>query len=336
MRLVAAAAATVAFPAASQSRRGGAALKLVKPPRLRAGDLVGLIAPGGAMEDAQVERAVANLESFGLRVRVGDNIRLHRGNYAGTPFQQAADFHAMVRDRDVKAIWCGRGGSGGSLLLPLLDYELIRANAKVIIGFSDFTAVLLAIVRRARLVTFHGPVGISTFSEYSSSHLRAVLMEARPVHEIASAKDIALQPAENTLFPGVATGPLMGGNLSVLTALVGTPFGARMRGAIAFLEDVDEAPYRINRMLTQLVQSGELTHAAGVMFGTCSHCTVPEGEATLSLEETLRDRLEPLHIPAAIGLSFGHVGRNCTLPLGVHARFDASARTVTLLETAVA
>ena len=332
---MAAAAATVAFPVASKSRPGGAARRLVKPRRLKPNDLVGLIAPGGIMDDAQIERAVRNLESFGLRVKIGENIRLHRGNYAGTPFQQVQDFHAMVRDPEVKAVWCGRGGSGGSLMLPLLDYALIRAHAKVIIGFSDFTATLLAIARRSRIVTFHGPVGISTFSEYSTAHLRAVLMEARAGHVIEPAPDGAMQPVPGTLVPGVATGPLVGGNLSVLSALVGTPYGARMRGAIAFLEDVDEAPYRINRMLTQLVQSGELAHAAGVMFGTCSHCEVHEGEATLTLEETLRDRLEPLHIPAAMGLSFGHVSRNFTLPIDVRARFDATARTVTLLEPAV-
>jgi muramoyltetrapeptide carboxypeptidase len=310
--------------------------KLLRPPRLRPGDLVGLIAPGGAMRDDHVEHAVANLESFGMRVRLGDNIRLQRGNYAGTPYQQVQDFHAMVRDRDVRAIWCGRGGSGGSLMLPLLDYELIRAHAKVIVGFSDFTATLLAITRRCRMVTFHGPVGISTFSEYSAAHLRAVLMEARPGYLIASAEGAATQPPERTLVPGVATGPLTGGNLSVLAALVGTPYAARMRGSIVFLEDVDEAPYRINRMLTQLVQAGELSRAAGVMFGTCAGCEVREGEATLTLEETLRDRLEPLKVPAAMGLSFGHVARHFTIPLGVRARFDATARTVTLLESAVA
>ena len=287
------------------------------------------------MTDEHIERAVRNIESLGLRVKTGDNIRLRRENYAGTPFQQVQDFHAMVRDREVKAIWCGRGGSGGSLMLPLLDYRLIRAHAKVIVGFSDFTAPLLAITRLARLVTFHGPVGISSFSEYSTQHLRAVLMEARGGHVIAPAAEARTEPAAQTLVPGVATGPLMGGNLSVLAALVGTPYAARLRGSIAFLEDVDEAPYRINRMLTQLVQAGELGRAAGIMFGTCAHCVVADGGPSLTLEETLRDRLEPLKVPTAIGLSFGHVGQHFTIPLGVRARLDATARTVTLLEPAV-
>ena len=293
------------------------------------------------MEDEQVERAVRNIESLGLRVKPGANVHLRRGNYAGTTFQQVEDFHAMVRDREVKAIWGGRGGSGGSLMLPHLDYGLIRAHAKVIVGFSDVTALHLAILRRAGMVTFHGPAAISTFSPYSVEHMRAVFMEPRVPYTIASAPESVERGAthpeftERTLRPGVATGPLVGGNLSVLAALVGTPYGARMAGRIVFLEDVDEAPYRINRMLTQLVQSGELSRAAGVIFGLCAQCRTRDEGPTLTLEETLRDRFEPLHVPVATGLSFGHAPYNFTLPLGIRARFDASERTLTLLEPAV-
>jgi muramoyltetrapeptide carboxypeptidase len=302
---------------------------------------VGLIAPGGAMTDEHIEHAVRNIESLGLRVKAGANIRLRRGNYAGTPYQQVADFHAMVRDPEVKAIWSGRGGSGGSLMLPLVDYALVRANAKVIVGFSDTTALHLAVLRRAGLVTFHGPAAISTFSEYSSAGLRATFMEPRANYVIASAPENTKRGetdaefAEHTITPGAATGPLVGGNLSVLSALVGTPYAARMNGAVVFLEDVEEAPYRVNRMLTQLVQAGELPRAAAVAFGVCRACRVTDGDPSLSIEETLRDRLEPLHVPAAMGLSFGHIMQHFTLPLGIRARFDASARTITLLEPAV-
>ncbi len=294
------------------------------------------------MEDEQIERAVRNIESLGLAVKAGANVRLRRGNYAGTPYQQVEDFHAMVRDRDVKAIWCGRGGSGCSLLLPLLDYRLIRANAKVIVGMSDVTALHLAILRHAGMVTFHGPAAISAFSDYSMAHLRAAFMEPRPTYTITSAPEIRLRGqtepeyTERTITPGTATGPLVGGNLSVLAALVGTPYAARMKGAIVFLEDIGEEPYRINRMLTQLVQSGELTRAAAVMFGACARCRTPPDEPSLTLEETMRDRLEPLRVPAAMGLSFGHVTHHFTIPLGIRARFDASERTLTLLEPAVA
>jgi muramoyltetrapeptide carboxypeptidase len=285
------------------------------------------------MLDDEITLAVRNIESIGLRVKMGANIALKRGNYAGTPYQQAADLHAMFRDPEVKAVWSGRGGSGSSLLLPLLDYRMIRAHPKVFVGFSDATALHLAIQRLAGLVTFHGPAGISTFSPYSVAHLRSAFMEPRATYTIVGPQ--GARQAERTICPGVATGPLAGGNLAVLTALVGTPYAARLRGAIAFFEDINEAPYRVNRMLTQLVQSGELSRAAGVMFGACSKCVAAPDEASLSLDETLVDRLEPLGVPAAYGLSFGHVTQHFTIPMGVRARFDATERTLTLLEPAV-
>lgn len=300
-----------------------------------------MIAPGGVMSDAEVERGARNIESLGLRVKLGPNIRLARGNFAGQVLQQVGDLHAMFADRDVKAVWSGRGGSGCSLLLPHLDYGLIRANAKALIGFSDTTALHLGVHRHAGIVTFHGPAAISTFSDYSAAHLRAVLMEPRPTFTIEPAAEnrlrAATEPAfaEFTIREGTATGRLLGGNLAVLSALVGTPWGAQMKGRIAFLEEINEAPYRVNRMLTQLVQSGELSSAAGAMLGVFSKCVAPPGEATLTLEETLRDAIEPLHIPAAYGLSFGHIGHHFTIPVGALARFDATARTLTLLEPAV-
>lgn len=324
-------ASAFAFLAAPALAAAPPAPRLVRPRRVREGDLVGLVAPGGVMDDAQIERAVRNIESLGLRVKLGDNIRLRRGGYAGTPYQQAADLHQMFRDREVNAVWSGRGGSGSSLLLPLLDYGLIGANPKVFVGFSDTTALHLAILRQAGLVTFHGPAAISTFSDYSVRYLRAAFMDPQPRYTISSADEEA-----RTIHPGVASGPLVGGNLAVLTSLVGTPYAARMRGAIVFFEDINEAPYRVNRMLTQLEQSGELGRAAGVMFGSCRRCTTPPDEPSLTLEETFRDRLEPLRVPAAMGLSFGHVPQHFTIPLGLRARFDATARTLTVLEPAVA
>jgi muramoyltetrapeptide carboxypeptidase len=283
------------------------------------------------MQDDEIERAVRNIESLGLRARPGANIRLQRGNYAGTPYQQVEDLHAMFRDPEVKAVWSGRGGSGSALLLPLLDYRLIRANPKVFVGFSDTTALHLGILRRARVVTFHGPAGISTFSPYSVKHMRAAFMDP------ASSYTVEANPAVagRTISPGVATGPLVGGNLSVLSALVGTPYEAVFDGAIAFFEDINEQPYRVNRMLTQLVLAGRLSRATGVMLGTCRGCVTPPDEPGLTIEETVIDRIEPLRVPAASGFSFGHVAQNFTIPMGVRARLDATARTLTVLEPAV-
>ena len=338
-------AASVATGAATAFSGAGIAAPrspaLVKPARLKRGDLVAVVASGGLMSDDEIQRAVQNVESLGLRVRTGANIRLKRGNYAGTPAQQVDDLHAAFLDREVKAVWGGRGGSGCSLLLPLLDYGLIRRNAKILVGFSDVTALHLAIHRHAGLVTFHGPAGISTFSPYSVAHLEAVLMEARPTFTIQRAAENATRALTEPLYrervfrDGVATGPLVGGNLSVLCALVGTPYAARMKGAIAFFEDINEAPYRVGRMFTQLLQSGDLPGAAGVMLGVFRKCDAPPGEASLTLEETLEDSLWPVRAPSAYGFSFGHIAQHFTIPLGVRARLDTGAGTLTLLESAV-
>jgi muramoyltetrapeptide carboxypeptidase len=336
------AAAALALAAAGAAPAGAAEPALVKPPRLRRGDLVGLIAPGGAMTDEQIERAVRNIESLGMRVKPGANLRLRRGNYAGMVFQQLDDLHAMVEDREVRAVWGGRGGSGGSAMLPGIRYDLLRRHPKALIGFSDVTALHLAIHRRAGLVTFHGPAGISTFSDYSSEHLRAVLMDPQPTFTIRMAEEnrrrAQEQPAyaERVIRPGTATGRLVGGNLAVLSALTGTPYAAEMRGRLVFLEEVGEVPYRINRMLTQLVQGNGLGQAAGVMLGVFSRCEAPPGEASLTLAETVTDQLGALPTPSVYGFSFGHIAHHFTIPLGVRARLDTEARTVTLLEPAVA
>ena len=293
------------------------------------------------MSDEEIELAVKNLEGFGLRVKPGDNIRLKRGNYAGHTFQQVADLHAMFLDRDVKAVWGGRGGSGCMSLLPLLDYAMIRRNPKVLVGFSDVTALHLGIQRQAGLVTFPGPAAISTFSEYTTAQLRAVLEEPRAGHVIErSAENVrrgeTQSPyAQKALREGVAEGPLSGGNLAIVSALVGTAYAAQLKGAIAFFEDINEPAYRVYRMLTQLTLSGDLKAAAGVMLGVFRRSEVRPGEAALTLEETLLDNLEPLHVPVGYGFSFGHIADHFTIPMGVRARLDATAGTLTLLEPAV-
>lgn len=329
------AAASLPAPARPATRA------LIRPPRLKRGDVAALVAPGGHLSDAEIERSVRNLESLGLAVKLGANVRLARGNYAGSPFQQAQDLHAMFADREVKAIWAGRGGSGGAQLLPHVDWDLVRKHPKILCGYSDVTALHLAMQRQAGLVSFHAPQAISTWSDYSREHLVAAIMEPRPGRVIRSAVEnlakAAKQPefAERVVRPGIAEGPLTGGNLSVLSALAGSPYGAQMKGRVVFLEDIGEAPYRINRMLMHLTLTGDLPSAAGLMLGVFVKCHAPEGEASLTLEETLVDRAWPLGVPSAIGMSIGHIAHQVTLPLGIRARFDAGERTIALLEAAV-
>ena len=299
---------------------------------------MGLVAPGGILEERHIELSVRNIEGMGLHVKLARNIRAAHGGYAGTVAQRVEDLHAMFRDSEVSAVWCARGGSGCTALLPHLDYALMRRSPKIIVGFSDATALHLALLRRAGLVSFHGPAAISTFSEYSVANLRAVLMEPeREKTFMASGENAPGQPQyeRRTYVEGVAVGPLVGGNLSVLGALVGTPYGAGAGPNLLFLEEVGEAPYRIDRMLTQLRQAGILGAAAGTMLGVFQRCEATDGEPSLTLQEVLREHFGGAPRPAGYGYSFGHIPQQMTLPLGIRARLDTRAQSLTLLEPAV-
>jgi len=332
-------AASLAAPADATAPRSMP--PLIKPPRLRQGDLVGLVAPGGYTDDAAIDKAVRHIEALGFPVRQGAWLREVWGNYGGTVAARIADLHGMFRDPDVKAIWAIRGGSGCISLLKHLDYGLIRRHPKILLGYSDITALHLAIRRHAGLVTFHGPVASSTPSGYSDAHMLAVLTDPRPRYTIPMAPENALRAAREphygirTVHGGVATGTLVGGNLSLVSALAGTPYAADYRDAILFLEDVNEEPYRIDRWLTQLDLGTPLTRAAAVMVGICEHCG-PQGEGpSLTLDQTLDVHLQPLAIPAVSGYSFGHIRNQFTIPVGVRATLDTQAQTLTLLEPAV-
>jgi muramoyltetrapeptide carboxypeptidase len=327
----------------------------IKPRALKAGDTVALITPGGYVDDAQIEKSVRNIESIGLKAKLLPNARAARGNFAGTVQQRIDDLHAAFRDPNIAALWAIRGGSGCAHILPSLDYELIRRHPKIVIGYSDITALLLAIHRYSGLIAFHGPVASSTFSDYSVNHLRAVLFEGGSPYTMRSAHDNDTKAAESpeylsrVLRAGMAEGILNGGNLSVLAALIGTPFAPAMSDALLFLEEVGEAPYRVDRLLTQIKQSygtrtptgaekvtaGAAKPPAAIMFGVLRKCDPPKDEASLTLVETLSDFTDSHTVPAVSGYSFGHISHQMTLPIGVRARLDTATQTLTLLESAV-
>lgn len=315
--------------------------KPIKPPRLRQGDVVGLIAPGGYTNERSIDKAVRNIEALGFRVKQGAYLREGFGNYAGSSEQRLADLHAMFADPEVKAIWPIRGGSGCISLLAGLDYALVRANPKVLLGYSDITALHLAIRRQTGLVTFHGPVASSTMTPYSTGHLLAVLTEPQPQTVLPMSSENAERALSEPHFGihththGVATGPLVGGNLSMVAALAGTPYAAEIAGSILFLEEVNEAPYRIDRWMTQLDLAGGFQNAAALVVGICENCGPEHEEVSLTLERTLGLHLHPLTIPAVTGYSIGHIRNQLTLPIGVQARLDTRAQTITLLEPAV-
>ncbi|MFC7005027.1 LD-carboxypeptidase [Bowmanella sp. JS7-9] len=323
---------TLAF---AQSKTG-----MHKPPRLRAGQTVGLIAPSSnVMENQDIGFAIDILKSFGFKVKTGQHLYARHGYLAGEDQVRAADVNAMFKDPDVDAIFCLRGGYGSPRILPYLDYASIAKHPKVIIGYSDVTALLNAIYTQTGMVTFHGPIAAQNFTDYTLSQFKQVLFDAQ-------AATIAAPPAFETaegraerdnritvITPGVAEGKLIGGNLSLMVKLVGTPYEPDYRGNILILEDVSEAPYRIDGMLTHLKLAGKLQQLAGIAFGKCSDCEI-DGNS-LSIEQVLNDHLQPLGIPVIRGLMIGHIDDLATIPIGVRARLDTSQPAIQLLESGV-
>jgi muramoyltetrapeptide carboxypeptidase len=310
---------------------------IIKPKRLSAGDTVGMIVPASMVfETDLLDRGREQLEALGFRVKIGQHVKARYGNLAGTDRERASDINAFFSDDDVNAIMAFSGGWGTPRLLPYLDYENIRRHPKVLIGFSDITGLLNAVHKKTGLVTFHGPNADSRYDAYTLSTFKKVLMSTDPIGTLPNPqkRDDELIDRENriiTLREGTATGRLVGGNLSLIAATMGTPYEIDTAGAILFLEDTHEALYRIDRMLTQLWLAGKLEKIAGFAFGRCTDCPI-EGPA-LSMGELLRERFG--HVPSVWGLSFGHIEKKLTLPIGIPATLDATAKTLTIAEGAV-
>ena len=311
--------------------------KCIKPKRLSAGDTIGLIAPSSSITDTKLKKAIGNMESLGLKVKLGKHIKEINGYLAGTDAQRLEDLHDMFADDSVDGIWCIRGGYGAGRILPKINYKLIKKNPKVFIGYSDVTALTQAIYQETGLICFHGPVASSTFSEYTMKHLKAVLMHPMKMHtfEYAEDNDSVEDKSYRTevIRAGRATGELIGGNLSLLASMIGTKYHWNVKNKLVFIEDIGEKPYRIDRMLTQLLQTSNLEKAAGIILGVFEDCEAGESDRSLTLMETLKGQLEPLGIPVIYGLSFGHIKNHFVMPLGVKAMMDTKGRTVTLLES---
>jgi muramoyltetrapeptide carboxypeptidase len=310
------------------------------PARLVPGDVVGLIDPASATwEPIDVDVVEDTLTALGLVAKRGAHLLDRRGSLAGTDRDRAADVMAMFTDPAVKAVLPVRGGWGCARILPHLDFASIGRNPKVLVGYSDLTALILALHAKTGLVAFHGPNGASTWNTTSTDWFtRVVLHGEAATFANPREKGDALAQTEyrtKTIVPGVARGRLLGGNLSVLTALLGSPYLPDFRGAILFLEDVNEAPYRVDRMLTQLALSGVLGSVAGVVWGTCRECEPDAGFGSLTIPDLLDDHVKPLGVPAWRGALIGHIDRQFTLPIGADVEIDAAAHTIRMLAPAV-
>lgn len=308
---------------------------IIKPRKLEKGDTIGLISPSSRLPKVEkYDKIVKQVKELGYRIKEGKNARKRYGYLAGTDQERAADLNAMFADDSVDAIMPFRGGWGANRILHLIDYDLIRANPKIMVGFSDITSLLLAIYSQTGLITFHGPVGKSDWTDYTTSNFKQILSGA-PLQPINSSAKGVCKPCEkiSVISPGKAEGRLMGGNLSVLTAMIGSDYLPDWRGNILFLEDVGEDIYRIDRMITQLKISGVLDQLSGFIFGQCKNCE-RSNSYSLTLSQVFDDHIKPLGIPAFSGAMFGHISKMLTFPVGLPAEMDAQTGTIRLRESA--
>jgi muramoyltetrapeptide carboxypeptidase len=308
------------------------------PGTLKAGDTVGLITPSSYVSDPD-ELAFAKrfCEFFQLKWKMGRNVGQRFGYLAGTAQQRVDDLHAMFSDKDVRGVFCIRGGYGSAQMLDKIDYSMIRANPKVFLGYSDITALHAAIGQRTGLITFHGPVSLSHLTEWSQQHLRDALFRGAPIGSVTNpAEGNPLRPGHTlrTVRGGKARGALAGGNLTLLSTTLGTPFAIETAGKILLMEDIGEDIYRIDRMFTQLRLAGKLQAAAGIVVGECKDCPPPNHDSAFSLGEVIDYLLGDLNIPVLYGLSFGHTIDQVTLPLGAMASLDADKQTLTVEQAA--
>ncbi|HEY6626607.1 MAG TPA: LD-carboxypeptidase, partial [Ignavibacteriaceae bacterium] len=306
--------------------------KLIKPARLKNGDTIALVTPGSYITEQEKEESINNLRSLGFNVTYSDRLMQKNGYFSETDRERASDLNEMFERKDVQGIMCARGGYGCARILPYLDYDLIEDNPKALVGFSDVTALQYALFKNSGLITFHGPVSISTFSSFSIRNFKNVLLNPTYELELENSKTgNNYNPYGITVIAdGKAEGELVGGNLSIIVSMIGTEYDIDFTDNIVFLEEFLEEPYRVDRMLTQLIQAGKFENAAGIALGVFKLCepnkSNPAFNGSFSLMEVLKDRLGNLGIPVIYGLSFGHIADKFTLPFGGKAELNTEIK----------
>lgn len=312
-----------------------------KPNRLKKGDTIGVISPSSpSFYKSDIVRGRETLESWGYNVIFSKNLNKYNGFVAGTEPERADDLHEMFKNEKVDAVFVTQGGYGSAKILQYLDFELIKKNLKIFIGFSDITALHLAIHKKTGLVTFHGP-GLSRcnstdLTDYTKEYMLKALTETEPIGEIRSDDE---KKWINVFYKGCAEGELIGGNMTLVCSSLGTPYEIETEGKILLLEEVNTEPWVIDHMLSHLYNAGKLQKAAGIIIGECYNCEPRKHEpvyhAYVSLEDVLDSYLKPLKIPAMYGLPLGHATSLATIPFGVQARLDATNKKFIILESGV-
>ena len=325
-------------PALKRLRHQGPTLK--RPHILPQGSTLGLVAPASGIDDALFQRAIQQITSLGYRIKYTPQAQARKGFLAGNDKDRWADLQAAFMNPDIDGIVCLRGGYGTSRILSHINPKLLL---KPFMGFSDITALGLVFYQRLRWLSIHGPMPTSVFTPFTLQHIKKMLQEGGKgmtlrAHKQPEDPKIIVSNACFAIREGFASGRLLGGNLTVICSLLGTPYMPDFSGCIVFLEDVGERPYRIDRLLTQLIMSGVLSQARGIALGTFVDCE--EGEYfqpsnPVYLYEVLEERLKPLGIPVVYGLPFGHVADHVPLPQGGQGALDATKKTLYLTEEAL-
>ena len=311
------------------------------PKQLAAGSRVALIAPAGPLlERDDLVRAEELVRALGAEPVLAAHAAAHHGYFAGTDAERLADLNAALEDPAIDAVWCIRGGYGITRILDGVNFDAFARRPRPVIGFSDITALLVALNLRTGVPTFHGPIARHGLSSFSRRHFEQVLMNPAPAGRLdpIPQDSTRLVPRDHRIVPlraGVAEGPLIGGNLSLLQCLIGTPFMPDLRGTVLFLEDVGEAVYRVDRMLSHLRLAGALAGVAGIAVGQFTAMGRRGADGAIGFDRMLAGYLEPLGVPVAMGFPIGHQDDQWTLPIGVRARLDSEAGTLELLEAAV-
>ncbi len=314
---------------------------LVRPPRLAPGSRVALVAPAGPLLDRDdLARAEALCRALEYEPVLGARAGGHHGYFAGTDEERLADLNDAFRNPVIDAVWCIRGGYGVTRILDGIDFDALARRPRAVIGYSDITALLAAVTRRAGIVAFHAPTARAEMPLFSRRHFAMVLATpaaAGRLEPLPAPPDVLVPHANRivTIRGGVAEGPLAGGNLSLLQCLIGTPYFPALDGALLFLEDVNEDLYRIDRMLAHLRMVGALARLSGVLVGRFTGLRRQMADGAMGVDDVLAHYLRPLGVPVVSGLPIGHIDAQWTMPVGVRARFDADAGSVELLEPAV-
>lgn len=319
--------------------------KKIQPKRLgnklKPGAKIKLIAPGFAIDQNMLDISIEGITAMGYEVIYKPSILNNHGYFSNEDDFRANEINNAFSNPNIDAIICARGGYGTTRILDKLDYDLIAAHPKPLIGFSDITALLNAIFIKTGLIGFHGPVGSSLNNDYSRSALNNILKGKKTANSIKSPNLIPLNQIDNpeyeryTIVSGTAKGIAVGGSLTLICALMGTEYEIDFTDKVVFIEDVGEKPYRIDRMLTQLLSSKSFKNASAIVFGVCIGCDVEKDNRGYNLKDVVLDRIQDLQIPSIYGMSFGHIPENFTIPIGAEVFVNTEERSIQISEKVV-